>query len=223
MYKVTRHDQSENTMLLAMLTGFIVLAASPAFAELEWRPSAIAQWEREVFKGTTSYSLVAGGERDALHARCKASASGLFLKQTIDLKATPILEWTWRVDSIFAGGADEKSRVGDDFAARIYVVKDGGLLPWQTRAINYVWSSTMPEGSDWPNPYAAQARMIALRSGPPPKPGTWRTERRNVRSDFLRYHGIELSSIDAVAIMTDCDDRRTTAEAWYGTIRFLPK
>jgi hypothetical protein len=71
MYKVTRHDQSENTMLLAMLTGFIVLAASPAFAELEWRPSAIAQWEREVFKGTTSYSLVAVGERDALHARRK--------------------------------------------------------------------------------------------------------------------------------------------------------
>jgi hypothetical protein len=63
--------------------------------------------------------------------------------------------------------------------------------------------------------------MVALRSGAPPAPGEWVTERRNIREDFRRYHGREVERIDAVAIMTDCDNRNATAEAWYGTVRFL--
>jgi len=215
-------NRFENLMLRLLLSGAIVLAGSPAYAEVGWQPSAIAQWDRQVFKGVTEYGVVGSDGRDALHARCKSSASGLFLKQAIDLKTTPILEWTWRVDATFPPGTDEKTRAGDDFAARVYVVKEG-QLPWQTRAMNYVWASAMPEGSDWPNPYVSQTRMIALRSGSPATPGGWRTERRNVRNDFRFYHGIELDSIDAVAIMTDCDDRGTMAEAWYGAVRFLPK
>lgn len=204
-----------------LLIGSVVLAGTSAYADVTWTPSAIAQWERQVFKSMTEYNLVKSDGREALHARCNSSASGLFLKRAIDLTDTPVLEWSWRVDAALQAGADERTRAGDDYAARIYVVRDGGLLPWQTRAVNYVWSSSMPKGSDWPNAYASQARMIALQSGSPPKPGGWQTERRNVRDDFRTYHGIELGKIDAVAIMTDCDDRRTTAEAWYGEIRFL--
>jgi hypothetical protein len=211
-----------NSMLRLLLIGSIALAGSSAYADVSWHPSAIVQWERQVFKGVTEYGLVAVDGIDALHARCKSSASGLILKQTIDLKDTPILEWTWRVDATFPAGADERTRAGDDYAARIYIVKDGGLLPWQTWAMDYVWASSMPKGSDWPNAYASQARMVALQSGSPTTPGIWKSERRNIRNDFRRYHGIELDSIDAVAIMTDCDDRKTTAEAWYGAIRFLP-
>jgi hypothetical protein len=205
-----------------LLIGTMLLAGTSAYADASWPPSAIIQWEQQIFKGATEYSLVKSNGREALHARCKSSASGLFLKQTIDLKKTPVLEWNWRINATFPAGADERTRAGDDYAARIYIVKDGGLLPWQTRAMNYVWASAMPRGSDWPNAYAGQARMLALQSGSPTTPGSWRTERRDIRSDFRRYHGIELDSIDAVAIMTDCDDRATTAEAWYGEIRFLP-
>jgi hypothetical protein len=62
--------------------------------------------------------------------------------------------------------------------------------------------------------------MVALRSGPG---DGWVTERRNLREDFRRLHGVDVERIDAVAIMTDCDDRGTAAQAWYGGLRFLPQ
>jgi hypothetical protein len=158
---------------------------------------------------------------EALRARCFNSASGLFLKRKIDLRVTPVIEWSWRVDAVFDASVDETTKAGDDFPARLYVVREGGVAVWRTRAINYVWASAMPAGSDWPNPFASQARMVALHSGAPAAPGQWITERRNIREDFRRYHGRDVESIDAVAIMTDCDNRGAAAEAWYGPVRFL--
>jgi hypothetical protein len=188
----------------------------------EFTPADMASWEPHSFSGWTSYQLARVDGRDVLHAQCASSASGLVLQMTIDLNETPILEWSWRVDEVFDDAVDERNRSGDDYAARVYVVKDGGLFRWRTRAINYVWASAMPAGSDWPNAYASQAHVVAANSGPPSSPGQWRTERRNIREDFRRYHGVDSHTIDAVAIMTDCDDRNSTAEAWYGGIRFLP-
>lgn len=194
----------------------LVLAAGPALAELDFSPAQIAGWEAHRFNGQTTYALAEGGE--AVRAVCDASASGLFLRRTIDLTATPILEWRWRVDATFPPGPAETTKQGDDYPARLYVVKEA-LLPWNTMALNYVWSSGQPKGAEWPNAYASQARMIALRSGPGEG---WATERRDLRADFRRQFGEDVTSIDAVAIMTDCDDRGTTAQALYGGLRFLP-
>ncbi|TVQ56160.1 MAG: DUF3047 domain-containing protein [Rhodobacteraceae bacterium] len=205
-------------MRLALIA-FLALAAHAAQAPLVFEPSAIAAWRAHAFKGRTEYRLVDTETGPALHARCDASASGLVLERAIDLRATPILEWSWRVDATLDPSVDETTRAGDDFAARLYVVRDGGLLRWRTRAVNYVWASAQPAGADWPNPFASQAHMVAVRSGPG---DGWATERRDLRADFRRFHGIDLDEIDAVAIMTDCDNRGVTAEAWYGAIRFLP-
>lgn len=190
-------------------------AATAAAAQpLTFAPADIAGWAPHRFSGETRYALDADG---AVRAVCDDSASGLFLERRIDLTRTPVMEWRWRVDRTFPPGPDETTRAGDDYPARIYVVRRA-TLPWRTRALNYVWASAQPQGADWPNAYASQARMIALRSGPG---DGWATERRNLREDFLRFHGEAVESIDAVAIMTDCDDRGTQAEAWYGEIRFV--
>jgi hypothetical protein len=100
------------------------------------------------------------------------------------------------------------------------VVVDGGLLPWRTLAVNYVWASREAEGSDWSNAYTGNAHVVALRSGDADT-GGWQTELRDVREDFKRYHGKDITHIDGVAIMTDCDDTGGRAEAWYGDIEFL--
>ena len=190
----------------------------PALASaLELSVQDVAGWERERFKGETTYEI----DGEGLKARCDNSASGLFLRKTIDLRATPIVEWSWRVEHVDDGAVDEKTKGGDDFPARLYVVKDGGVAVWRTRAINYVWASAMPVGADWPNPFASQAHMVVMRSGSPSAPGQWVTERRNIRDDFKRFHGRDIETIDAVAIMSDCDNRGGTAEAWYGPVRFL--
>jgi len=204
----------------AALIGAAWLGAAAASA-LELPPADMLGWEVQKFHGQTLYSLTPPESGPVLHARCDRSASGLFRRQTIDLTRTPVIEWSWRVDRVFEPPRDERLKANDDYAARIYLVVDGGLLAWRTRAVNYVWATSMPGGSDWPNAYAGQARMVAVRSGPPSAAGEWQHERRDVRADFKRLHGIDVRAIDAIAIMTDCDDRATTAEAWYGTIRFV--
>lgn len=202
-----------------LLVGTIALATPSLAAPLEFKPGDILAWQRESFQGETAYEL----DGDALRAGCSDSASGLFLKRKIDLNLTPVIEWSWRVDAVFDRSVDENSKAGDDFPARLYVVRDGGVAVWRTRAINYVWASSQPPGSNWPNPFASQAHMVALRSGAPAAPGQWVTERRNIREDFRAFHGRDVEMIDAVAIMSDCDNRATTAMAWYGAIRLLPE
>lgn len=105
---------------------------------------------------------------------------------------------------------------------RVYAVVDGGLLPWRTQAVNYVWASEQPAGSVWPNAYAPQAKMLALQSGPT-RVGAWITERRDLVSDFQRLHGTRHLVIHGLAIMTDCDDVGQPMEGWYGEIRLRPR
>lgn len=176
-------------------------------------------WEEESFVGQTEYALVEENGQKVLEAQCEASASGLFRRQSVDLRETPVLEWSWRVNGVFEG-IDETTREGDDYPARIYVVQEHRILRWRTRAMNYVWASEKPRHADWPNAYASQARMLALRSGDA-EAGEWKTERRNIVEDFKRYHGREIDSIDAIALMTDCDDTGRSVRAWYGDIRFV--
>lgn len=177
-------------------------------------------WEHRDFAEPTDYRLAQYAGQALLEAQCRNAASALYLEKTIDLRKTPILEWSWAVENVF-DSIDETQKSGDDYPVRLYVVKDGGLLAWRTRAVNYVWSSSQPVGAVWSNAYASQAQMLALRSGAP-EPAAPVTERRNVREDFQRLHGVELDTIDGLAIMTDCDDSGQPVTGWYGDIRWLP-
>jgi hypothetical protein len=63
--------------------------------------------------------------------------------------------------------------------------------------------------------------MVAVRSGPPAQPaGQWYMQWRNVREDFKRFFDLKLDHIDAVALMTDCDNSRRKETAYYGDIYF---
>jgi len=177
-------------------------------------------WAPHAFAGTTEYQLVEVDGRQAVEANCTdGTASGLFYREDIDLTRTPIVEWEWRVDDTLTG-IDETSRDGDDYPARLYLVDEAQILRWRTRALNYVWASTSEPGSDWPNAFADQARMIAVAGAEDAGQG-WRTERRHVLEDFRRHHDREPDRINAVAVMTDCDNTGQQTRAWYGNIRFL--
>ena len=189
----------------------------------EFTPSDILEWESHVFAGETRYELVDTDQGKAIHAQCTGnSASGLFRRKTINLKKTPIIEWRWRVDDP-VNPADETSKSGDDFAARVYAVHEYTYLRWRTRAISYVWASQQPRGSNWENPHQSRAQMVAVQSEASDQGDDgWRTQRRNIREDFKRFHDRDLDEINVIVIMTDCDDTGNPVEAWYGGIRFLP-
>lgn len=183
---------------------------------------SLVGWKSKEFKGQTQYQIAKLDGLQALKADSNATASGLFHEQRIDLQKTPVMNWRWRIENRL-GKIDEQTKAGDDFAARVYVLVSGGLVSWNTKAINYVWASTSPKGKTWPNPFAGEhAIMVAVRSSSD-KTGTWTIEKRNIRADFKQLTGEDMAYIDAVAIMTDTDNAKGKVVAYYGDIYFTEK
>lgn len=207
---------------IVILLALGIAAAAQRVTIGAFEPGSLSEWEVRSFEGRTEYRLVGEGPRRALKATCDGTASAIALRQPVDLTETPILHWEWRVKHVYKG-LDGTTKAGDDYAARIYVIHDGGWFVWQTLAINYVWANTQPLGSHWPNPFTDNAMMVAVQSGPSNKPGAWVEESRNVRADFRRFFGINLEQIDGIAIMTDCDNSERAATAWYRDIYFAPE
>ena len=182
--------------------------------------SDLKGWEPEHFVGETRYRLTAS--RSGVQVLCAESwkaASGLIREIRVDLNQTPFLNWSWQIEKAFVRN-DEKTKQGDDYPARVYVVIDDGPFFWQTKALNYVWAGRASPGSLWVSPYISDnVRLIAVESGNA-RTGAWRHEKRNVMNDLKRAFGRSIGQIDAVAIMTDTDNTQNRAKACYGDIFF---
>ncbi|HTN66343.1 MAG TPA: DUF3047 domain-containing protein [Burkholderiaceae bacterium] len=180
----------------------------------------VSGWEEKSFKGKTSYQLTFDPQlgKSVLGAATQGAASGRIKKIQVDLRKTPYLNWSWKIEQPYAG-LDESTKGGDDFPVRVYVVAQRGVFGLATRALNYVWASSKPVGQSWPNPFTANARMIAQDSGSAGA-GQWMVHKRNVRADWQAAFGDAIEQIDAVAIMTDGDNSGLAAGAWYGDIFF---
>ncbi len=189
----------------------------------DFTPEQAALWKQRVFKGKSEYLPVVVDQRSALQATTNASASLLFRQQTIDLKSTPILEWTWKITNTFASNVSqstqERTRGGDDFPARIYVVFRNGPLPGDAMAINYIWASSSPVGTYWPNPYQSNAIMMVVESGEQ-RAGTWVTHKRNVAEDFKQLFGEDISTLHGYAVMVDGDNTGNTTTSWFDNLSF---
>ena len=208
--------------LYALLTGIALSTSAMANGNVavgEFSKGQLAGWEAKEFSGKTQYQIAAEGNTKVLKASSNSSASGLGKKIKIDLNKTPVMNWSWRIDKKL-GKLNEQSKQGDDYAARVYVIVDGGILPWNTKALNYVWSSNQARGATWGNAFLPKnAKMTAVR-GSQDKVGGWVREKRNVRADFKRIFGKDITEIDGVAIMTDTDNGKGRATAAYGDIFF---
>ncbi len=177
---------------------------------------SLTGWKTKSFAGETRYRLVPLNGQTALEAKAKASASGLYREISIDLNRTPHLNWCWQVIEPLPP-LPETTKAGDDYAARIYLVKQGGLVFWRTKALNYVWSSSQPPEALWPNAFAGRnVMMLAVRTGE----RHWQCEKRDVRADWRRAFGEEPDHIDAVALMTDSDNSKQQTAAYYGDLWF---
>ncbi len=204
--------------VILVAAGAAVRAAEPLFVG-RFSAQNLSDWEERKFSAATRYRLVRLAGTTVLGAESERSASGLVRRIRVDLHRYPWLNWRWRIEKRLHGG-DEKTRSGDDYAARLYVIASGGLLFWNTRAVNYVWSAQSDRGETWPNAFAGdKAMMLALRSGAD-STATWYSEKRNVRDDFRALHGTDIRYVDAVALMTDTDNGNGHAVSYYGDIFF---
>lgn len=174
------------------------------------------QWERKEFKGQTRYSVVTEVNYHVLKAESNASASALIFRYKYDLKDFPILSWKWKVENTIKKG-DEAKKVGDDYAARVYVIFPHWLPPL-TKSINYIWANKLPKGQYVPNPFYSKAVMVAVESGNE-SIEKWIAERRNVYEDFKVLFGEEPPAAGGIAIMTDTDNTGESAIAYYDDIQ----
>jgi len=181
--------------------------------------SSLEQWQEKSFSGTTRYELHDDDGITVLKATAINTASVLYREHTIDLSSTPWLEWSWKIESIY-NDIDESTKAGDDFPARLYVTAKTGALPWQTLAINYVWSSNQAIDSVWANPYTSKSKMVSVQGGDS-MVGQWVNQRRNIVEDFKQFFGIDVKRLSGYAVMVDGDNASQSGTAYFGNIEFV--
>jgi len=215
-------------LLFVFLSSTLVVSATEVGVERKrlriglFSAGDLTDWQTKVFSGKTRYQLVSDPEDSlvqVLKSTSHSSASGLVKKYRVDLNKTPFLQWRWRVAQPVQTN-NEREKRQDDYAARIYVIVDGGFFAWNSIAINYVWAHGVESGSRWGNAFAPNnAKMIALRSKGD-NLNQWYVEKRDVSKDFNDLYGKRVRYIDVIAIMTDTDNTQSNAESYYGDIYF---
>ena len=206
----------------------------PAPGSEAWQPLIFAAVSRQ-----TTYAREIHDGVETLGSVSNCAASGLVLPLTdVALSDTPLLSWRWRVDGPL-DIVDERSKQGDDFAARVYVLfrfdpSRSSVFEWlrhrvgralyrdQTpgKTLNFVWTSREKPGEFWDNPFAPDAKMIALAQGPT---AVWRTETVDVVEHYHRHFGTPVGELMGLAVMTDTDNSCQTAMARYAEFFFFAR
>ena len=149
------------------------------------------------------------------------AASGLGKEIKIDLNKTPFINITWKVEKDLPG-IKENTKKGHDFAARVFVIKKTGATLLSNRAINYVFSSNNEVGSNWPSPYTKKSIDNVLASTKN-NLNEWVTVKANVKEDFKKFHDLDVSELNGVAIMSDTDNSKKKSIAYFQNIYFSSK
>jgi hypothetical protein len=188
---------------------------------LDPMPGFEQEWRHYTFSRATDYAFDVVGDRPAVRAIGRDSASGLFKEVSYPLKSYPWLEWAWRVDRL-QESADLRSPDTDDFAAGIMVLFGRpGLFNKDVLTLNYVWTSAKhtPGSVVASVRHPSTTRHVVMRSGPNPR-AAWVMERRNVLEDFRQAFGREPPDhVRIIALFTDNDQTGEPVDASYGPIR----
>ncbi|WHZ22781.1 MAG: hypothetical protein OJF47_001893 [Nitrospira sp.] len=197
-----------------------------------WKPLTFKKVGRH-----TTYEVVKVGSTAVVKAVSEASASGLTKEVTIDPHEYQIVRWRWKVENLLQK-SDVNRKDGDDYPARLYItfayepekVSLGKKLKYKAGqalfgdipigALNYIWDTKSLAGTIVDNAFTDFAKMIVVESGAQ-RIGSWIEEERNVYEDYKAAFGEEPPAINGVAIMSDTDNTKERAVAYYGDIVFV--
>ena len=169
----------------------------------------------------TIYTVGSNDNGNFLKAIANNGASGLGKEVKIDLNKTPFINISWKIEKDLSG-IKEDTKKGHDFAARVFAVKKTGATPLSNRAINYVFSSNNEIGKNWPSPYTKKSVDNVLASTKN-NLNEWVTVKANVKEDFKKFHNLDVNELDGLAIMSDTDNSKMKAIAYYQNIYFSSK
>jgi hypothetical protein len=205
------------------------------------RIGAAAEWRHDRLPGKapTRFSYVRKDGRDALAVTAASSASMVRQKVRIEPERLGKLSFSWMVPELIAD-ADLALRDKADSPVRVILAFDGDRERWSARnamlselaqtltgepmpyaTLIYVWCNSRLPGTVITSPRTDRIRKLVVESGPK---GTrrWLDYERDIQADYLRAFGEPPGALVGVAIMTDTDNTRSTARAWYGPVRMAP-
>ncbi len=196
-----------------------------------WRHVPLSRLKRD-----TAYSVVSEDGQTVLQATAQGSASAWVHLARLDITATPLLEWRWRVPALIDGAANEDPK-REDSPARVIIGFDGdkSKLPEaeqrrMARAktlsgrdmpyamLMYIWDNKNPVGTVVPSAHTTRVKMIVAESGSAGV-GAWRSYRRDLAQDFERAFGEKPNGVIGFALMTDTDNTGQRALGFYGALR----
>ena len=169
----------------------------------------------------TIYTVGSNEKGNFYKAVADNAASGLGKEVKIDLNKTPFINITWKIEKDLPG-IKENTKKGHDFAARVFAVKKTGATPLSNRAINYVFSSNNQVGFNSPSPYTKKSIDNVLATTKE-NLNEWVTVKANVKEDFMKFHDLDVNELDGLAIMSDTDNSKMKAIAFYQNIYFSAK
>ena len=201
------------------------------------QPKSGAPWRHNVFPGKQPTRFVHGvhAGRHGMYAQADASASMLRKQVRLEPSDLGMVKFSWLVPELI-DSADMTLRELDDSPVRIVLAFEGDRsrfsaknaslselarlltgeeMPYAT--LMYVWSNQHAPGSVIINPRTDRVRKLVVESGSG-KLGRWLDYERNIRADYEKAFGEAPGALVAVALMTDADNTRSVARAWYGPL-----
>ena len=170
----------------------------------------------------------------------QADASASMLRREVRVEAADLgaVRFSWKVPDLIAS-ADMAHRDFDDSPVRIVLAFEGdrgrfsaknAMLNELTRALTgeempyavmmYVWSKQRPQGEVIHSPRTDRIRKLVVESGVQ-RLHDWVDYERNIARDFEQVFGEPPGALVAIGIMTDTDNTRTKATAWYGPLQVV--
>jgi hypothetical protein len=194
----------------------------------DWMTNPVSQtgipsgWKGEAFGRRADYDFTIeqnAGKR-VLHLRSRNEHSTIARDITgkVNLKETPILEWTWKATLLPRGG-DIRRKETTDMAAQLYVVWPRFPELVRSRIIGYVWDAATPSATIVKSQKTGTVTFVVMRSGSADL-GKWLTEHRNVAEDYIKIFGEPPENPRAITISIDSNDTHSMAESFIGPIAF---
>ncbi len=211
---------------LSLLVATLAWAADDYVVE-DWSKAPAGQkgippgWQGQRW-GSPAYdmTIVDDGGKKVLHLKSKNEGSTISkeVKGKVNLKETPILEWSWKM-AVLPKGGNSCAKATDDQAAQVFVLWPRFPEQVRSRIVGYVWDTTQPVGTTCKSEKTGMVTYIVVRSGPA-EIGKWFTERRNVREDFKKIYGEYDDEPGVVSVAIDSNDTSSTSESFIGPIAF---
>ena len=223
------------TFLLSTAAALLAGTRSPARAEgpeviEDWSDAALGgrgvppKWQKyETLGGHAAYdfTVVSDEGRRALDMKAAGDHSTIARDIRIELAASPVLTWEWKVVSL-PQGADLRERATSDASGFPIVAWPRFPAFLRSRLIGYVWDPALPVGTIVPSQKVPTVTFVVVRSGLTGL-GQWALQARDVDEDYRTIYGEVPPSPQAIALSIDTNDTRSTAHTLFGRIAFNPR